>query len=292
MARFYDADYAADGRTDDIAFYSSLAREVGGPVLEMGCGSGRNLLPIARLGIAIHGIDSSPAMLRTLRDKLAKEPERVRRRVGLTPGDIRSARVGKRFRLVTAPFRVAQHLLRPEDRRAWLRNITRHLEPAGLLGFDVLRPDPNLLTGPREDLTAIERPIAGPGRVLVRSVGTRPDAAKGTLKVSYTWRVRDAGGAVVDECRTTLVFHLYTRPELERLLDDEGFEIRAYWGSFNRERFGSGSTDHVILASAPSHGDATRREPRTEDAPGFVQVRNASGQGSAADPSQLRPRAL
>ena len=111
MARFYDADYEAAGRVEDVAFYSRLAREAGGSVLEMGCGSGRNLLPIARSGIAIHGIDSSPAMLRVLRDQLSAEPDEVRRRVGLTQGDIRRARVGKRHGLVTAPFRVAQHLL-------------------------------------------------------------------------------------------------------------------------------------------------------------------------------------
>src|SRR6267143_4856125 len=144
MARFYDADYEADGRVEDVAFYSSLARETGASVLEMGCGSGRNLLPIARAGIAIHGIDSSPAMLRALRDRLSAEPEEVRQRVGLTQGDIRSAQLGSRYGLVTAPFRVAQHLLGPDDRRAWLQNVARHLEPSGVFCFDVLRPDPDL----------------------------------------------------------------------------------------------------------------------------------------------------
>src|SRR5207245_10623250 len=90
MARFYDADYEADGRGEDIAFYSALARKLGGPVLEMGCGSGRNLLPIARSGIAIHGIDSSPAMLGALRAKLSAEPSQVSRRVGLMERDIGS----------------------------------------------------------------------------------------------------------------------------------------------------------------------------------------------------------
>jgi len=247
MARFYDGDYEADGRVEDVAFYSSLAREVRGSVLEMGCGSGRNLLPIARAGIAIHGIDSSPAMLRALRDRLSAEPEEVRQRVGLTQGDIRSARVGKRYGLVTAPFRVAQHLIGHDDRRAWLRNVARHLEPAGVFCFDVLSPDPDLLSGPREEFGAIERDVPGTNQVIVRSVSTRPCDESGNLAVNYTWQVRSAGRAALEERRTSLVFHLYTRSELELLLLEEGFEIDAYWGSFRREPFGADSGDHVIL---------------------------------------------
>jgi len=247
MARFYDADYVAAGRVEDIEFYSSLAGEVGGQVLEMGCGSGRNLLATARAGVAIHGIDSSPAMLRALRDKLSAEPDEVRRRIGLTQGDIRSACLANRYRLVTAPFRVAQHLLDPDDRRAWLRNVTRHLEPGGLLCFDVLRPDPDLLTRPHEESRAIERALTGTDQVVVRSVDTRPLDTSGNLQVTYTWRTMRIGGEVLDERRTSLMFHLYTRFELEVLLGKEGFVVREHWGSFRREPFGADSTDHVIL---------------------------------------------
>ena len=247
MARFYDADYQAAGRIEDVAFYSSLAEEMGEPVLEMGCGSGRNLLPIARSGVAIHGIDSSPAMLRALRTRMSAEPSQVRRRVRLTEGDIRSTRVGKRYGLVTAPFRVAQHLLNPEDRRAWLRNVARHLKPSGVFCFDVLRPTRDLLSGPQHEPGAIERAIPGTSQVVVRSVSTRPRDDSVKLEVNYTWQVRSAGGAALEQWRTSLLFHLYTRSELQVLLAEEGFEIRAYWGSFAREPFGADSTDHVIL---------------------------------------------
>jgi len=148
---------------------------------------------------------------------------------------------------VTAPFRVAQHLLDPGDRQAWLRNVSRHLEPGGLLCFDVLRPDPDLLRRPQEESAAIERTLPGTTRVIVRSVGTRPDGASGNLRVSYTWRVRGMGGEMIDESSTHLVFHLYTRSELEALLGEEGFRVREYWGSFRRKTFGPDSTDHVIL---------------------------------------------
>ena len=253
MARFYDDDYAAAGRDEDIAFYTSLAAETGGPVLEMGCGSGRNLLPIARSGIAVHGVDSSPAMLRALRDKLRLEPPDVRGRVRVTPGDIRTTRLAERFRLVTAPFRVAQHLLHLDDRRAWLRNVARHLEADGSFCFDVLNPDPDLLSRPHENDRAIERAIPSTSQVVVRGVRTRPGAIPGALEVDYTWRVERADIATTEESHARLVFHLYTRSELESLLAEAGFEIRAYWGSFGRESFGPDSTDHVILCRQRSY---------------------------------------
>ena len=83
---------------------------------------------------------------------------------------------------------------------------------------------------------------------MVRSVATRPGADPGTLEVDYTWRVEGADDKRIEESRARLVFHLYTRSELETLLAEQGFVIQAHWGSFRRESFGPDSTDHVILA--------------------------------------------
>ena len=129
-----------------------------------------------------------------------------------------------------------------------MRNVARHLGPAGLLAFDVLRPDPDLLSRPHEEVAAIERPIPATDRTVVRSVATRPGADPGTLEVDYAWRVEGVDGERIEESHARLVFHLYTRTELETLLAEQGFVIHAHWGSFRREPFGPGSTDHVILA--------------------------------------------
>jgi len=82
---------------------------------------------------------------------------------------------------------------------------------------------------------------------VVRSVSTRPREGSGTLEVSYTWRVGGPGRAAPKEWRANIVFHLYTRPELESLLSRHGFEILEYWGSFRREAFGGDSSDQVVL---------------------------------------------
>jgi ubiquinone/menaquinone biosynthesis C-methylase UbiE len=84
MAKYYDGAYAAKKDLVDVPFYVELAKGMGGPVLEIACGTGRVLLPIAREGIEIHGVDNSPAMLRILRAHLKEEPPKVASRFSST----------------------------------------------------------------------------------------------------------------------------------------------------------------------------------------------------------------
>jgi len=77
-AKYYDEAYASEEGLDDLEFYVDMAKASGGPVLELACGTGRILLPIAREGIAIHGVDNSLPMLSVLQDKLRQEPKEVR----------------------------------------------------------------------------------------------------------------------------------------------------------------------------------------------------------------------
>src|SRR5689334_12746087 len=88
-AKYYDEAYASEESLDDLKFYVDLAKASGGPVLELACGTGRILLPIAREGIAIHGVDISLPMLNVLQDKLRQEPKDVRELVSTAHDDIR-----------------------------------------------------------------------------------------------------------------------------------------------------------------------------------------------------------
>jgi SAM-dependent methyltransferase len=119
----------------DVEFYRALARESGGPVLELGCGSGRVLLPIARDGIGCTGLDSSDAMLGELARK--SPPENLR----LVPGAMQDFDLGsQRFSLIFSAFRSFQHLLTIEDQLSCLRAVRRHLAPGGLFALDVFAP--------------------------------------------------------------------------------------------------------------------------------------------------------
>jgi SAM-dependent methyltransferase len=246
----YDEDYAALGYTEDIAFYRDLAVETGGPVLEMGCGTGRILLPIARAGIRIHGLDLSVDMLAVLRRRLESEPADVRERITLSQGDVRDAQVPGKFALVTAPFRVVQHLLTRDDQRAWLRNVKRHLAPGGTLVFDVFQPDFSRFIAPSEWSLEIDRTDPQTGHRMRRYARTIPHNALQLVDVEMRYVAEDAVGKTLSQHEGAFTFRWYTRGELENLLELEGFVVLDYWGSFQREPFGEASKQQIILARA------------------------------------------
>src|SRR5262245_30609087 len=93
-AWYYDDAYAAKADLVDIPFYLDLAQRIGGPVLELGCGTGRVLLPIARAGVSIHGVDSSASMLEVLHRRIAAESPQVQGLVVIHQGDFRTFQTG------------------------------------------------------------------------------------------------------------------------------------------------------------------------------------------------------
>jgi SAM-dependent methyltransferase len=98
-------------------------------VLELGCGTGRTLIPIARAAIDCVGLDASPAMLRLLREKV---PE-----LEVVEGDMRSFDLARRFRMITMPFRGLSHMLDVDAQLGCLACVKRHLAPDGVFAFDV-----------------------------------------------------------------------------------------------------------------------------------------------------------
>ena len=128
-AEFYD-HVAPYRERADVAFFVEMAQAAGGPVLEIGCGTGRVLIPTARAGIEIVGLDLSPSMLAVCRSNLAQESAETQARVRLVEGDMRDFDLGQQFALVTLPFRPFQHLTSVEDQIACLTTIHRHLAPA------------------------------------------------------------------------------------------------------------------------------------------------------------------
>jgi len=249
-AAFYDGDYEAAGYDHDVPFYVDLARESGGPVLEMGCGTGRVLLPVARAGIEVAGVDASARMLERLAARLAVEPEAVRRRVRLVEGDIRTARVEGEFALVTAPFRVVQHLLERADHRSWLRNVARHLrrDPPGALVFDVFQPDYAVIAESPILSVDVERADPATGRTVRRVARAHHHPETQTFEVGFEWLVEDEDGEERTESGVETVARWFTRPELELLLEIEGFEVQDFWGDFDRTPFGPGAEDQVVRA--------------------------------------------
>lgn len=243
-ARFYDGTYGVlRDPIGDAAFYRALARDSGGPVLELGCGTGRVLLPIARDGLACTGLDPSPSMLDVLRQK--GPPATLR----LVQAAMQDFDLGPdRFALVYSAFRAFQHLYTVEDQLRCLACVRRHLAPGGRFAFDVFAPAHARLAIADEPEAEDARFTDG-GDEVIRYATVSRDPATQTMRVHFRYE-RRRGGAVVGEERVEARLRYFFRFELEHLLARAGFAIEALYGGFDRRPFGADATDIVIGARA------------------------------------------
>jgi SAM-dependent methyltransferase len=124
----------------DVEWYRRKAAVSGGPVLELGAGTGRITLPIAEDGIRITALDVDAGMLAKLREKLAALPDEARSRVSLHHADMRNFALGEAFALVIVPFRAFLHNVTVGDQLASLKCAHDHLKPGGDLAFNVFHP--------------------------------------------------------------------------------------------------------------------------------------------------------
>jgi SAM-dependent methyltransferase len=235
----------------DLEFYLDAARESGSPVLEIGCGTGRVLIPTAREGIDITGLDLSPSMLSVCRQRLLAEPDQVRARVELVEGDMRRFDLGRTFQLVTIPFRPFQHLVSVEDQLACLGSIRRHLVPGGSLILDLFNPSLEALVNRPVGVEAEDTPetLLPDGRRLSRSFRiVSQDRGAQANQVELIYHVTQPSG------RTDRLVHSFTmrylfRYEAEHLLVRAGFEIAALYSGYDRSPFGATYPGELIFVA-------------------------------------------
>jgi ubiquinone/menaquinone biosynthesis C-methylase UbiE len=241
IARNYDAVYSVIREpSGDAAFYRALARQTGGPVLELGCGTGRVLIPIADDGIECVGVDSSPEMLAVLR---AKRPPA---NLSLVEGRMERFDLGdRRFRLITAPFRAFSHLLDVDAQLAGLACIRRHLVPGGLFAFDLF--DPKLA---RTALVEEPEQLAvtfHDGAYEIRRWDTvRRDLSRQVLTVTF----RFEGGPPELAGSADVQLRWFYRYEIEHLLARAGFSDITVWGDYRKGPW-KAEGETVVLARVP-----------------------------------------
>lgn len=251
-AKYYDQAYAAKKDLVDLPFYLDLARQTGGPVLELACGTGRVLLPIARQGIAIHGVGNSAPMLSALRNNLQREPKDVRELVSVVEGDMRTFRSNRRYPLVIIPFRPVQHLYTVEDQLAAFKTAAFHLEDEGILAFDVFFPRYDLIhSGIGQEIHELEwRLESDPGKVVRRYFRKESlDKINQNFTASFIFRTYQ-GGTVVHEEIEPLKMSYYTYPHLRALFLLAGLEIVEEYGSFARTPLDNNAEQMIFLLRA------------------------------------------
>ncbi len=247
FAPFYDLEFGAFA--DDLPLYRGFAGRADGPVLELGCGSGRALLPLAADGHAVTGVDISSRMLSLAR--AAAESAGLSGRVALVRDDIRSlGRLGgARFALAFSAINSFLHLETGADQRAALAAVSRHLTPGGLLILDLFPPHPDILAGYDGRLVhaaTFRDPDTGE-RIDKFSVSTL-DAAEQRIDTTFFYdRLRASG--TVERVAAPFALRYIGRFELELLLERADFTGLQLYGSYELAPFGADSERMIAVAT-------------------------------------------
>ena len=234
----YDAFYGcelSEALTGDVAFYSEIARETGGNVLEIGCGTGRVAFALLEGAAKVTGIDLSEGMLAIARRKATELPIEAQQRLTFIQQDQSELALDERFNCILVTARCFQYLLTNELQVKTLEAIHRHIEPGGRLVLDLFDPRLDLVSQkemPYWILNATHEPT---GRRFVREVvRTRFDYLQQIR--NDLWRYTEIGpnGEVLrQEIRERVVRWTY-RWELRHLLKICGFSVEAEYSDFNR----------------------------------------------------------
>ncbi len=231
---------SAQPELGDQDFYCSLAQETGGPVLELACGTGRVLWPLAEAGFDIQGLDRSEAMLRRAEGKRAAHSEEVSARARLQLGDMREFEFEERFGLIFIACRSFQALLTSDDQHTALRCAHRHLRPDGKLALHVFDPLLEWCVPGEVDLAAGRSQVEGEhplpsGNQLEITILQRTNDPL-LQRLTERWRLRevDSGGKVLREEEEVLEMRWIYRWEMHYLFERCGFHIEAEYGGFDR----------------------------------------------------------
>ena len=239
-------DSFSPGLEGDEAFYVEEAARAEGPVLEIGCGTGRIMIPIAESGVSIVGLDRAPAMLEVARRKIDGLPDETKRRLQIVEGDMRTFSLERRFPLAIMPYRAFLHMMTAEDQRRALSRIREHLTDRGRLVFNVFDPSIELIAaymkpprGTLNHLGSFTHPETG-RRVLVSDT-RRYDPQEQTLEEHRFFEEVDDEGRVISKTTTPLHLRYVHRYEMQYLLELCGYEIEALYGDFQRGPFSHGN---------------------------------------------------
>lgn len=244
VAAFFDADYA--DYDVDLPVLEAYAARTGGPLLELGCGTGRALVPLAQAGYEVTGVELSPAML--ARAEARADAAGVAERVHLIEGDYTTAPLAGPYKFAYIVMNTFLHLPDREAQLAALRHWREHLAPRGLLLIDVFHPDV-------AQLAALDGRLewdktwqdAETGETIMKFVTRTLDVAEQTMHVNLIYESVAADGLVR---RTVVPFdaRYLWRFEGELLLEQAGYTVEAVYGDWDMGPFENTSDRMIFVA--------------------------------------------
>jgi SAM-dependent methyltransferase len=249
LARYYDQIH--EQLTADLPIILELARENGGPVLDLGCGTGRLLFPLAEAGYKVTGVDNSPQMLAIANKRLSVESEEVREFITLWEKDICSLAPGQTatgFSLALLSYNTLMHF-REREIEGLLEGVSGILRPGGQLFIDMENPF-QLAEGIYSKKPVLEASFIDESTNLQVEQWSRSwiDTKAQTLTVSWQFRTQDKES---ENQKLQMIYHYFYPHQILMLLQQAGLRMEKLIGSYQGEPFQEDSERLVLLASLP-----------------------------------------
>ncbi len=244
FAPFYDADFG--GMDEDIPLYLNFACRTGDPILELGCGTGRVLLPLAQAGYRVFGVDISAAMLARARAK-ANQSGLVRR-VHLIQSNATTLALARTFSLILYAANSFMHHTTQQEQCHVLARLRDHLRPGGLLILDLFNPDMHDMVEHDGHVELVRQwHEEETGAIVQKFQSVRVSPVRQLLDVTYVYDRVFPDGRVE---RTVAPFQLrYVWPEeIPLLLERAGLQLEALYGTYELDPLDDGSPRLVVVA--------------------------------------------
>lgn len=251
----YDLEVASR-EVDDIPFWIHLAeKERPTRFLEVGCGTGRLTIPLARAaaqqGFAVVGLEAEEPMLARARERCQVEPPSVQQALTLVQGDVRTMQLPWLFELIALPYGIAHHLTEVDDQIAAFQSAREHLNPGGLLCIDLGAPDMEFLAHAQQGVSRhvdLEAQTPG-GHRLTRTVASTYTSVEQRAVHAYRYKSEKPDGGV-DSYPSDFTMHVFFPREVELLCRHTGFLVERMLGSYDGEPYADHSSLMIVLARA------------------------------------------
>lgn len=245
IARYYDAENT--DKTDDLPLYLELAKEYGSPIIDIGCGTGRVMIPLAQQGNEVHGIDSEKAMLEIAEERMTGS-DMLQQNMRLHHGDALDYPLDQKFKLTLVPYNGLMHFHTQEKQLALLRRLRQWTLDDGLMVLDL--PNAGEVFATQEtDSLMLERSFLEPetGHMVMQQSHSVLDRVTQLLHVTWIYDEITADGTV-KRTVAPLVLYYYFFSELRLLLSQAGFQVKAVYGDTEYGPYEDGCERMVVFA--------------------------------------------
>ncbi len=221
---------------EDVAFFVRQAQRFGGPILELGSGTGRVTWPLAEAGFEIVGLDLSEAMIQHANAKRSHQDHAVRDRATFVQGAMSDFRLDRTFALVIIPYRAFQALTTPAEQRQCLQCIHRHLDADGRSIIDLFDPRLELCypqdSSPHLKLHEVRHPVSG-NVVRTEMLTKHNDTVAQVLTERFRFTEVGSWGKTVRQEERVLRLRWTYRQEMRYLFELTGFDVEAEYSDFD-----------------------------------------------------------